>query len=159
MDRRTLLKLLPLILVVACSDEEETAEPTNDAVDDVTAGTVGYNSWDGLDSATENGQVVGAWSQEEWEELWRMAGQEPLDAIDPAIQMGVGIYLGTRRTSGYAVLIDGVSLDGDAIKIDWTERSPGIDEFVTQAFTSPWAVLLIDARANNIDAPVPASMD
>lgn len=88
----------------------------------------------------------------EWAALWRQIGQEAPRALDPARETAVAIFLGERRTGGYAV--DGVKVrrkDG-AVTVEFREASPAPDAMVTQVISSPWAVVVIPvADAASVD--------
>ena len=83
-------------------------------------------------------RTVVARTQAEWQNLWKMAGQvQPEYSFDPSSEMVVGIFLGVRRTGGYAIEITRAEERDGRFVIDYIVDEPSPGEFVTQALTTP----------------------
>lgn len=79
----------------------------------------------------------------EWAALWRQIGREAPRAFDPARETAAAIFLGERRTGGYAVESLKVRREGAMVVLEYRETSPAPDAMVTQVISSPWAVVAI----------------
>lgn len=90
--------------------------------------------------ATEG--IVVARSGAELEALWQLAGRfgDPPE-IDFRQEMVIGYFMGARATGGYMVGITGASTDGRSLAVDVIKVSPGATCLVTQALTSPAALV------------------
>lgn len=64
--------------------------------------------------------------------------------------MAIVVFLGERRTGGYAVEITGVEKQPVGLIVSTRETSPPPGAMVTQALTQPWALALVPAS----DQPV-----
>ncbi|MFB6099505.1 MAG: protease complex subunit PrcB family protein, partial [Salinibacter sp.] len=68
--------------------------------------------------------------------------------VDFSERVVVAIVLGRRPTGGYTVGVDEVlaSEDGEKIRVRFTETVPGENCIVTQALTSPYVLVSVEAR-------------
>lgn len=81
----------------------------------------------------------------EWVSLWKfMLQANPPQPLPPGFA-GVVVRLGPRRTGGYGVEILGHAGRECAYVVTYAEHEPAPGAFVTQAFTSPWAIALVPA--------------
>jgi hypothetical protein len=80
-----------------------------------------------------------------WEELWTSthAFGEPVPDVDFRTESVVGVFLGTRPTTGYAVEILAIESRADALDVSWRETAPGEDCVVLQALTSPYVLVRV----------------
>jgi hypothetical protein len=85
-----------------------------------------------------------------WADHWRAVGQEAPRALDPTREMAIVVFLGERRTGGYAMEITAVEARADGWSVTTRETSPPPGAMVTQALTQPWALALVPAS----DQPV-----
>jgi hypothetical protein len=98
-----------------------------------------------------------------WNDHWRAVGQEAPRPLVPAREMAIVVFLGARRTGGYAVEITGVETSSEGVIVTTRESAPPPGAMVTQALTQPWALALVPAsdrpvqvRAASRPAPRPA---
>lgn len=95
-------------------------------------------------------------SQEAWEKLWKShrsnikGGDAAPPKVDWTKEMVVAVFMGARPTGGYAVRVQGVAAEKGKLVVTVAERKPGPNDIVTQAFTSPFAMVAV-ARS---DKPV-----
>jgi len=76
----------------------------------------------------------------------RVVGTAELPAVDFETESVVFLLAGERNTGGYSIEPHGATVEGDMLVIDATVRSPGARAIVTQAITSPYAVVAVKAR-------------
>lgn len=87
-------------------------------------------------------------TEAEWQQLWNEhAPRQPIPKVDFAARMIVGVFLGTRPTSGFGVQIVEVGELQDALRVKYTERAPAPGAMVTQVLTSPFALVSVPARS------------
>jgi hypothetical protein len=100
-------------------------------------------------SAVKTQSVLVMESEGAFQTYWtRNTGNPPETApktIDWAKQKLVAVHLGERPTTGYSLLVTGITrnLDGNAV-ISVLERAPTPGQFVGQTITSPFALLAVD---------------
>lgn len=73
------------------------------------------------------------------------SGERP--QADFATESVVILLAGAKPTGGYSVEPRGVKLDGRVLVVDAVMKSPPSDAIVTQAFTSPFAVIAVKTKA------------
>jgi hypothetical protein len=56
----------------------------------------------------------------------------------------IGVFLGTRPSTGYHVEIARIDRDGDALVVTWREKKPGPGEMAAQMITMPYVLVTID---------------
>ncbi len=115
----------------------------------VSAGQKG--EWHGESSPQRRPTVVIARDADDWHRLWdglQVAPPRPLAEGEAAI----AVFLGPRRTGGYAVEFLGTRAEGCVTLVEFRERVPAPNSFVTQAFTSPWAVMTLAAPKGEVMA-------
>lgn len=54
------------------------------------------------------------------------------------------IFMGERSTGGYSISLKDIQAQGDTLMIEVTEKSPGPNDIVTQAFTYPMLILQLE---------------
>lgn len=80
----------------------------------------------------------------EWQALWKdHAPGEKRPAVDFGSRMVVGVFLGTRPSSGYDVEIVGVRTDGDALLVEYAQRQPKGDMIAAQILTQPFHLIAV----------------
>ena len=90
-------------------------------------------------------------TEAEWQALWREHGSsQPIPELDFAEVMAVGIFLGTRPTGGYGVQVTKLRPEGEALVVEYAERTPGPDAMVTQALTSPFQIVSVPKHAGEL---------
>ena len=106
--------------------------------------SVARGGFSGIGNATE----VVVRSNGDWEKLWKShaAAQQPVPAIDFAREMVVAVFLGSRPTGGFSVEIVGARREGEVLVVEYVERTPPADAVVTQALTTPFHIVRLDAH-------------
>ncbi len=92
-------------------------------------------------------QAVLATTESEYRRLW---SEKIGDAAAPPADFtkGVAVFLlsGSRPTGGWSVVPESVEVTGDKAVIRAKIEGPGAGAIVTQALTSPYAVVFVNAR-------------
>lgn len=79
--------------------------------------------------------------------LWSsIAGGDTRPPVDFAKESVVFLLAGSKPTGGWSIEPRGAMLDGDTLVIDAVIKGPPPGGIVTQAFTSPFAVVAVDTR-------------
>lgn len=115
----------------------------------VSAGQAG--EWHGEYSSQRRPTIVIARSADDWRRLWDGLQATPPRPLAEG-EAAIAIFLGPRRTGGYAVEFLGTRAEGCVTLVEFRERAPAPNSFVTQAFTSPWAVLTLAAPKGEVMA-------
>jgi hypothetical protein len=82
-------------------------------------------------------------------ELERLLGDSAsgeIPGIEFESEAAVILVGGQRNSGGYFVDVRGASVEGDTLIIDAVVQGPPPDSIVTQALTSPWAVVAVRNR-------------
>jgi VWFA-related protein len=96
--------------------------------------TLNSDRMSGIDRAQQSVARTAA----EWQTLWQQhAPGRPAPAVDFTKNMVVGVFLGSRSSSGYQVEITGVRAEGNGLVVQWTERRPAPGTMAAQVMTSP----------------------
>lgn len=77
---------------------------------------------------------------EEWNSLWKKAGTDSRFDFDPAREIVVAVFLGTRPTGAFSVEIVFAKEEDGAFVIRYKERAPGPGAMVAQVITSPYLI-------------------
>lgn len=77
-----------------------------------------------------------------WAALWEKHKKNhvpvpALPSIDFSQQIILGVFLGTRPTGCYSVLIQRIYTDGGTVFVEYKESTPSADAICTQALTAP----------------------
>lgn len=97
------------------------------------------------DSGVEQARQVVVRTAEEWKALWKEHSPgRPLPAVDFTKSMVVGVFLGSRSTSGHGVTISGVEKDGATVTVTYKEERPGPRDIVAQVITFPHHLVRVD---------------
>jgi hypothetical protein len=105
----------------------------------------------GLQAGIERPREVVVRTPAEWKTLCgEYADGRSCPTIDFSKTTVVGVFLGTRPSTGYAVEIARVERDGDAVTVTYRERKPGPGEMSAQMITMPYQLVSIDRFAGPI---------
>jgi hypothetical protein len=75
----------------------------------------------------------------EWEALWKIhAPAEKRPAVDFNSRMVVGVFLGSKPSTGYQVEIVGVQTEGETLLVNYLERQPARGIISAQILTEPF---------------------
>ncbi len=89
-------------------------------------------------------QSAAAHDQKTYENLWAtMIGGGEMPAVDFGKEAVVFLLAGSRPTGGYSIEARGAAMDGETLVVDAAIKGPPRDSMVTQAFTSPYAVVAV----------------
>ena len=155
--RFILLVVVFLVLAAACSDDDEaTVDPTSTPGPTPTpAASPGPIGFETLVSGTSSGVlsetpvVRTATTQAEWEVLWadhQAIVSSPADppAVDFASKMVIAVFDQERPTGGYSIEVEEVRTGDDATNVFAKRTWPGRGCTVTQAFTQPFHIVVVD---------------
>lgn len=78
-----------------------------------------------------------------WAAFWVDVGQPAPRAPQWSREMAVAVFLGERRTGGYALRIEHAAPEDGRLVVTCRESTPPPGTMVTQALTQPWAVTVI----------------
>lgn len=164
MFRYTLLAILLAFFTfgtVGCSfstaqeDEDEPADPltfetiATDGIDLTTLDEGNYSSlFEGEQNVIRDPQSFATF----WSRIYanRSSPPEP-PAVDFSEKMVVGVVLGGRPNGGYRVEISEAThdQDDDLVRVSFTEYEPGSGCVATQALTSPYHIVAMDAVSSD----------
>lgn len=93
-------------------------------------------------------QAVAAPDDATYRRLWPtlVGGGEP-PAVDFATESVVFLLAGAKPTGGWSVVPRGAAVEGSTLVVDAAIQGPPPDAIVTQAFTSPYAVITVKTKA------------
>ena len=108
-----------------------------------------------LDKGTQSGiddmRTVTVRSADEWTKLWRAhSADKAPPAVDFSREMVVGVFLGSRPTSGYAVEITSVREEAASLVVQYRTGSPSGDMITAQVITSPFHLVAIPRREGDV---------
>jgi protease stability complex PrcB-like protein len=100
-----------------------------------------------LMSGIDRAQQSVAKTAAEFQTLWqRHAPGRPVPTVDFTKNMVVAVFLGSRPSGGFAAEITGVTSEGDATIVRWTERKPGPGQMASQVMTAPAFMATVPRR-------------
>ena len=98
----------------------------------------------GTQSGIDDARQVVVRTADEWAKLWRVHGMDRArPKVDFAREVVVGVFLGSRPTSGFNVEIVGVDEVAGARVVRYRETSPARDALTAQVLTSPYELVVI----------------
>ena len=97
----------------------------------------------GTDSQVTEPREVVVRSADEWGALWSTHGSDRAPTVDFSRFMVVGVFLGTRPTSGYTVEIVRVNSQQGVNTVEYREGRPAADAFNLQVLTAPFHLVRI----------------
>jgi hypothetical protein len=87
----------------------------------------------------------------EWAAAWRAhAGDRQVPVVDFSREMVVGVFLGTRRTSGYGVEIVRTREENGALIVQYVETQPSPRTVTAQVITMPYHLVAIPQRTGEV---------
>ncbi|MFV3130736.1 protease complex subunit PrcB family protein [Niveispirillum sp. KHB5.9] len=104
--------------------------------------------WRAENARAQSQSFLVARTDAEWTALWDLAGRPPPGRLPPN-QMALGVFLGTRTTTGYSVDILRLRperRDGqhDRLVVEYRELTPPDGLITAQVLTSPYAIIMVD---------------
>jgi hypothetical protein len=80
----------------------------------------------------------------EWKALWKEhAPAEKMPAIDFGKEMIVGVFLGTKPSTGHEVEIVGVRMEGKDLVVEYVQKQPGRGTMAAQILTEPYHLVSV----------------
>jgi len=102
-------------------------------------------------SGVEEARQVVVRTPEAWKALWKEhAPGQPMPAVDFTRSMVVGVFLGSRSTSGYRVTITGIEGDGSSAAVTYREERPGGRDILAQVITFPHHLVRVERIAGEV---------
>lgn len=100
--------------------------------------------WHGSSYHLEEFSITRLDGSSRWREFWRqrLGREEPVE-FDEARHRAVYLALGVRPTGGYAVRVVSAHEEDSQLVLEYVESAPAPDRYVTQALTTPWAMVLL----------------
>ena len=78
-----------------------------------------------------------------WDAFWPGVQTPAPRSLDPAREQAVAVFLGERRTGGYNVRIESATAREGRLIVTYRESPPPAGTMVTQALSSPWALVVV----------------
>lgn len=86
-----------------------------------------------------------------WRKLWHEHGVTKLPPeVDFSRNMVVGVFLGSRPSSGYQVEIPRAYLDGSNIVVDYAVHVPGPGAMTAPIMTAPYILVMLPHHAGDV---------
>ena len=102
-------------------------------------------------SAIDAPRQVTVRSAAEWAALWKENGAgAPPPAVDFSREMVVGVFLGSRPTSGYGVEIVRTIGNSGALVVEYVETRPSRDVIAAQILTAPYHLVSIPKHEGTV---------
>jgi PrcB C-terminal len=103
--------------------------------------TIGKGPMSGIDASR---QVV-VRTAADWTTLWRLhaPGGQPMPAVDFSRETVVGVFAGTRPTSGYGVEIVRATDANGTLTVDYVETRPAPGAVTAQIVTTPYHLVAV----------------
>lgn len=100
--------------------------------------------WHGSSHSGGEFSVAKIYTADRWRQFWleQLGQEQPVD-FDESLHQAVYIELGVRPTGGYAVEVVRVYEEDKNLVLEYSERKPAPEQYVTQALTSPWVMVLL----------------
>jgi len=87
----------------------------------------------------------------EWKALWKdHAPTEKLPDVDFTKNMVVGIFLGTKPSTGHEVTIVGVRVEEKDLVVEYSLTQPGRGTMAAQILTQPYHLVSLPKQAGNV---------
>jgi len=102
-------------------------------------------AWSGQHAQTSAASTHVVRTPEEWRSVWRLVGRSEPRPFDPAKEIAVAVFLGERRTGGFAVDIVETAIHENQLIVRYREKTPAPGRMVAQIITSPWTITALSA--------------
>jgi hypothetical protein len=87
----------------------------------------------------------------EWQTLWKFHGRtEKLPEIDFNTRTVVGVFLGTKPSTGHQVEIVGVRTEGDTLIVEYRQQQPARGIISAQILTAPFHLISVPRHAGPV---------
>ncbi len=100
--------------------------------------------WHGSSHQRGEFSVMVIYDAKRWQQFWQdYLVREAPGSFDENQHQAVFIELGTRPTGGYAVKVVNAFEENNHLVLEYIEREPAPEQFVTQALATPWVMVLL----------------
>ncbi|MEX2670856.1 MAG: protease complex subunit PrcB family protein [Phycisphaeraceae bacterium] len=130
---------------LGCVEQREVRRNETSPIEDGQPMTI-LTEWHGSQSEREEPDFQVIRDQRAWEQAWdALPTDDSVPEVDFDQQLVLAAWMGQRMTGGYAIRIRDIrpTADGEAFEAILEHREPGPDEFVTQALTAPYHIVVI----------------
>ena len=87
----------------------------------------------------------------EWKALWKEhAPGRPMPAVDFTKSMVIGVFLGSRSTSGFRVTITGIENESGGVTVTYREQRPSARDILAQMITFPHHLVSVERTAGEV---------
>lgn len=96
-------------------------------------------------------EAIAAVDEASYRQQWSAiaaSGEPP--HVDFTKESVVFLLAGSKPTGGWSVVPQSVALEGETLVVTATVKGPGPESIVTQAFTSPFAVIAVSAKFRDV---------
>jgi len=135
---------------------EPLSNPEGAQATQTPPGINGHFEWSGVQASVQGRSTIIARTEQEWQDMWQLAAT-PAPGPLPQGWMGIGIFLGMRQTTGYSVVIEGITEQvttdhrfteqglpaSREMVISYGERVPSPGTMTAQMLTSPYVIRII----------------
>ena len=102
-------------------------------------------------SGQQTGRQLIVRTAAEWKALWKdHAPAEKLPAVDFTRDMVVGVFLGTKPSTGHEVEIVGVRTEGKDLVVEYVQKQPGRGTLAAQILTEPYHLVSVPQHAGTV---------
>ncbi|MFA6029861.1 MAG: protease complex subunit PrcB family protein [Elusimicrobiota bacterium] len=122
-------------------DEPAKKEAPMEKSTDITA-TASPSVWKGPHSGINDLTAFVIEDPSNWEKVWKDYMKREVPKVDFTKHFAACVFLGLRPTGGFGVDFLSPLMDAGTVTIRYRIHAPGGGSFVTQAFTTPFAVQL-----------------
>lgn len=86
-----------------------------------------------------------------WDTFWQEARTPAPRSFNPDREQAVAVFVGERRTGGYTVRVESAGPEAGRVVVTYRESPPPRGSMVTQALTSPWALVVMPRSELPVD--------
>lgn len=108
----------------------------------ITAVDISPSSWKGAHSSVNQAAGFTVETDADWGKLWKDYLNQDAPPLDFTQYFAAAVFAGLRPTGGWGVEFLPPVSDGKTAVIFYRIKGPGKSSFVTQAFTTPYAIQL-----------------
>ena len=102
-------------------------------------------------SGVQTARQVTVRTPAEWEKLWKEhSANEKAPAVDFNSKMVVGIFLGTKPSTGYGVEILNVRAEGKELIVEYVQNQPGRGMMAAQMLTEPYHLVAVAKQPGEV---------
>jgi hypothetical protein len=102
-------------------------------------------------SGLQTARQVTVRTDAEWQSLWKdHAPTAKVPGVDFAKEMVVGIFLGTKPSTGHEVEIVGVRAEENDLVVEYVQKQPGRGTMAAQILTEPFHLVTVPTHAGTV---------